>query len=240
MATSDSFNFTLQRNDLIKKALQKVGAVSPDETPTAAEYSDGSDYLNLLLKSWHNEGLQLWRTTQVSISPPTASNTYTFGDGTYTTYMPVDVLEAYRVETSTDTWVQLNRVSRDTFYRLSDHDSTGTPVNYYYNNAITTGTLMVWPIADTTFIANSTIEVLLTKPFDDMDSSTDTLAFPQGWELAVLYGLAAQLAPDYGLPASDQKMLIAVAEKLKEDALSWDMEHTSVFFTPDRRNYGNV
>ena len=239
MAVSGSFDFSLNRDALIKKALLMLGVISADQTPTSSEVTSASNSLNLLLKAWQADGMQLWRVTQVSISPPTASASYTFGDSTYTDYQPVDILDVYRVNTSADTWVKLNRYSRDKFYQLSDHDSTGTPVAYYYNNDNTNGTLTVWPIADTTFISDYTLEVFLTKPFDDMDSSTDNLAFPQYWELAVVYGLATILAPEYGVPIADQKLLITMATKIKHDAMMWDTEHTSIFLMPSYQMTGD-
>ena len=212
-----------------------IGAISAVQTPTSEETTAASNSLNLMLKAWQADGLQLWQTDTITISPPTANTDYIFGDGTYTSYKPTDILDVYRAETASDTWVELIRLSRNDFNTLSDHDTTGTPVNFYYNNDKDEGTLSIWPIADSNFIANSTLKVLLTKPFDDMTSANHDLAFPQEWELAIVYGLAVILAPEYGVSISDRKMLRAEAEIEKQRVMDWDMEHTSVFFTPNSR-----
>jgi len=238
MALSGTFTFTLNRQELIKKVLLMLGVISPSQTPTSDETTSASNSLNLMLKAWQADGLQLWQTDTVSVTP-TANADYLFGDGTYTSYQPIDILEVYRKTTASNIWVELIRLSRNDFNTLSDHDSTGTPVNFYYNNGETTGTslgtLSIWQIADSNFIANNTLEVLLTKPFDDMSSDTDNLAFPQAWELAVVYGLCVILAREYGLPLSDQQLLMQQAEMEKDRVMNWDMEHTSVFFTPSNR-----
>lgn len=235
MAVSNTFTFSLDRQELIKKALLMLGVISSSQTPTADETTSASNSLNLMLKAWQADGLQLWQTAQVTVNPTTSSD-YTFGpSGSITTYRPTDVLEVYRKNTASATWVELTRLSRNDFNTLSDHDTTGTPVNFYYNNDKDDGTLSVWPIANSTFIANSTLEVLLTKPFDDMSTDSDDLAFPQAWELSIVYGLCVILAREYGLPLNDQKLLMEQAAIEKQRVMDWDMEHASVFFAPDRR-----
>ena len=238
MALSNSFSFTLNRDALIKRALLMLGVISANQSPDSGETTSASNALNLMLKAWQADGLNLWQVTQVSVTP-TSSATYTFGPtGALTTYRPTDVLEVYRAETNSNTWVPLTRMSREGFNSLSDHDTTGTPVNYYYNNDKTDGTLSVWPIADSTFISGSTLEVLLSKPFDDMNSASDELAFPVEWELSIVYGLAVILAPEYGIPTTDQRMLQTTAQVEKERVMDWDTEHASIFLIPEHTRRG--
>ena len=119
------------------------------------------------------------------------------------------------------------------FNNLSDKDSEGTPVNFYYDPQLDAGKLYVWPTASSTFAANNTLQVLYTKPFDDMDQSTDNLAFPQSWELAVTYNLALVLAFEYGLPNAEIRTLREEAMRFKDEAMDWDTEHTSMFITQE-------
>jgi hypothetical protein len=233
MALSGDFNFTLNRDAIIKRALLMLGVISANQTPTSSEVTAASNALNLMLKAWQADGLHLWQVRQRSVSP-TSSSLYVFGpSGSLTDYRPTEVLEVHRKNTSDDTWVELNRLSRADFNRLSDHDTTGTPVNYYFNNGRLDAELQIWPIADATFQSDYTLEVLLVKAFDDMDSASDDLAFPPEWTLAIVYGLAVILAPEYGVPIQDQQLLQQQAMIEKERVLSWDREHTSVFFEPE-------
>ena len=52
MALSYSFDFTLNRNALITRALRMIGAIAANQEPTADEISDASEALNLMLKAW--------------------------------------------------------------------------------------------------------------------------------------------------------------------------------------------
>lgn len=244
MALDNTFTFSLDRDGLITKAHRLLGVISSGQSaPTANEISSASNSLNLMLKAWQADGMQLWQTVELAAITPTSSDEYVFGDAgaTYTSYKPTDILEVYRAD-SEGVWVPLIRTSRTDFNALSNHTSEGTPVNFYYNNelnatrSVSEGVLRIWPIADANFIANSTLRVLLTKPFDDMLSTDSTLAFPQEWELAVVYGLAVILAPEFGIPLSNQRLMMQQATIEKQRVLDWDQEHTSVFFTPEYRH----
>ena len=59
MSTSGSTNFSTSRNELIAGALRIVGAVAQGETPTTAQYSEGSEALNMLCKAWMADGMPL-------------------------------------------------------------------------------------------------------------------------------------------------------------------------------------
>ena len=232
MALSNSFNFTLNRDALITRALKMIGAISAAQTPTANEMSDGSLALNLMLKAWQADGLQLWTVNQVSQTPVQGDYILTFdGDISVEAF---EIFEVYRRTTATVVDVPLNRLSRVDYISLSDKDTEGTPVNFYFDSQLNSNKLHIWPAPDSNFATNNTLEILYQKPFDDMDSATDNLAFPQTWELSVVYGLAHLLAREYGLPNSDINGLLQSGLMEKQRVLDWDTEHASVYFTPER------
>jgi len=239
MALSASFDFTLNRDELIKRALLMIGAVSPSQTLSSTVLSDASQVLNLMLKAWQADGMQLWQVTEKSITPVADQETYTLGPSGSVVLpgKPVEILEAYRRLTSTENDVPLIRQSRTDYWALNNKSASGVPVNFYFEikQAVGANDFTVWPAPDTTFAANNTIEILYQKPFDDLDSGTDNLAFPQEWELAVTYGLAVILAPEYGLALANRKMLREEAKEEKQRVLDWDQEHTSVYFQPEPR-----
>jgi len=239
MALSYSFDFTLNRNALITRALRMIGAIAANQEPTADEISDASEALNLMLKAWQADGLQLWTVTMTTFTPESGTYGYTVGPGADIDIPgnPIEIFEAYRRTTATTVDVPLNRLARTDYWELSDKDSEGTPVNFYFEPQKIFSNFYIWPTPDQNFINNNTIVILYQKPFDDMDSATDNLAFPQSWELAVVYGLAVLLAVEYGLPAGDINKLQELAFVEKERVLDWDTEHASVFLSPDPSAY---
>lgn len=76
------------------------------------------------------------------------------------------------------------------------------------------------------------------RPFEDFDASTDTPDFPASWSLALIWGLAALLAPGYGIPFHERKEFWAEAEKLKNEQLLALQEEGSIFLEPERRDHG--
>ncbi|MGI9501860.1 MAG: hypothetical protein ACR2RE_02225, partial [Geminicoccaceae bacterium] len=64
MATSGSIDFTRTRNELITRALKIAGVIEAGETATGDDLLDGAIALNMMLKAWQADGLQLWKTEQ--------------------------------------------------------------------------------------------------------------------------------------------------------------------------------
>jgi len=60
MSRSGSYNFTLTKNNLITHALRTCNLIADDETPTNEMMQYASDSLNLMIKAWQAEGIQLW------------------------------------------------------------------------------------------------------------------------------------------------------------------------------------
>ncbi len=160
----------------------------------------------------------------------------------YTTKIvrPNELLELYRREFDEKIDVPLIRLSRTDFFTLSDKDTEGTPVNYYYDPQLTSTILHVWPVAGDIFSKNSVFIANIKKPFDDMDSATDTLEFPQEWYEAIVYGLAERLAPMIGYPLQDRQMLKMEAREYLDLALSFDHEQTDVTFVIDTSQTQNL
>lgn len=64
MTTSNSTNFNLNRDQIIRGALRKIGAISSGETPDAQTVQDCSDALNALVKRWNAKGIHLWTESE--------------------------------------------------------------------------------------------------------------------------------------------------------------------------------
>lgn len=60
MTTSNSFDFSVNRNQIIKKALQILGVLPEGQEPNDTQYVDASVTVNLIAKSYLSEGLLEW------------------------------------------------------------------------------------------------------------------------------------------------------------------------------------
>ncbi len=127
--------------------------------------------------------------------------------------------------------VPLMRMSRDEFYTLSDKDSEGVPVNFYYDPQLANSVMTVWNVADTNFAQNSVFVLNVKKPFDTMNDGTDVFEIPAEWYEPIAYLLAVRLAPMNFYPIAETRLLIAQAEEFK--MLAQTPDEASIFLQPD-------
>lgn len=86
MALSNSRNFKLTRDNLIKRALELVGARSENEEPSSFEINSAADFLNMLIKHWQSKGLHLWVKRELTLFLEQDKKFYNLGTGSYATY----------------------------------------------------------------------------------------------------------------------------------------------------------
>jgi hypothetical protein len=238
VATSNSTDFSLNRDQIIYRALRLLGVLSQGETPTSDQVSEASVALNALVKAWQADGMPLWALKTYSVTL-TAANSFEIGVGkTVNTPKPLKVIQAWYRNTSSSIDIPVHIVTKDEYNRLGNKTSSGsTPSQIYYEPRLDSGMLYVYPQPDANAVANGTLYIVYQRPFEDFDSSTDTPDFPQEWYDAITYGLACRLAPEYGLPPNDRKLLWQEMTIIKNEALSFGTEEGSLYFQVDRRGW---
>lgn len=233
MARSGSYDFNVTRDELIKAAFRLIGVGHRGESVPADEINDASEALNIMLKAWQADGLQLWKREEASITLSAGTSTYTLGPtGSITMQRPLRVLECVRRDSS-GIDVPLNKLSKNEYWGLSNKSSTGTPVSYHYDPQLDNGDFTVWQTPDAATAAEYTIEIVYHLPFEDMDAPTNNFDCPVEWLEAIKFGLALRLAPEYGIDLPAQYRLQKQFDEIYDKALTWDMENTSIYFQPD-------
>lgn len=123
-------------------------------------------------------------------------------------------------------------IGESAYRMLSNKGSGGRPNQAYYQPTIDNGTLFVWP-------ANSggvDKLVLIAQPLvDDFDAASDNLDFPIEWARAIIFGLADDLGPEYGILPKFQDRLERKAARLLEDLLDHDVENASLIIGAEQR-----
>lgn len=236
MAVSAVNNFTVTRDDIIKAALRSLGVIGVGETPITEDYTNCSQALNIMIKSWSKKGLPLWVTQDISI--PMVSGVYEYslgptaaGSGAIVMSKPIRVIEAY-IRDADNLDVPLTQISRSEYIRLGNKTTAGAPNLFYYDPQEANGKFIVYNVPD-----NSTdvIHAQIQRMFYDMNSSTDNFDFPQAWFQALKWGLAAEICVEY---AVDMQMIPYFEQKAAQtlqEAFDESVEEASVFFTM-RRN----
>ena len=230
MALSGSTNYSLNRTQLINSALRIINVYTEAYTPSSFEMNSAAETLNLMLKAWQADGLQLTTRKTKTFSLVSGTASYTLGpSGTVTMDRPLRILACNLKQTSSGTETELTQVSRTDYHALPLKTTSGSPAEFMYDPQLTNGVIYFWPVMDTT---GYTAELLYVKPYDDLDSSTDDIELPQEWMEAVKYGLAARLSDEYGLPLQERSYLWKKAEAAKYDVNGFDNENTSMFIMP--------
>lgn len=232
MSTSGTTNFSLARDDIIKRALRLAGALAQGETPTTDQVSEAAVALNSMVKAWQTDGMQLWAIKQRSV-------TLVAGQSDYTLTLPktLRVLQAFNHSTTSNIDIPMRILTKQEYNILGNKTSAGNPIQCYHEVQRDQSVLHLFPVPTSTEASANTITIVYHSPFEDFNSSTDTPDFPQEWYDAVTYGLACRLAPEYGMPLTERKALWNEMSLIKKDAMDGGLEEGSIYFGVERRGY---
>lgn len=145
---------------------------------------------------------------------------------------PQKILYAYRSDINGfDTEVTI--IGENAYRSQSNKTSDGPPVEIWYNpqGNQATGKLFVWP--DDGGKNWDKIVLIAQHLPDDFDASSDSPDFPIEWGNALVWGLAAELASEYGLPEKEQGRLWSIAQYKLDKQLDYDVENADVIFALD-------
>jgi hypothetical protein len=240
MTTSSSYDFSTNRNGIISRALRIINAVGLGETPSATDITNAAEALNQLVKEWQTDGMPLWALKAYAFPLVASQSAYTIGPSgaDVTAEAPLNVISAIIRQTSTLIDTPIRIITRVEYRELSTKFTNPTrPHTVSYNtpggnDVFLHGTLNVYPVPDARTASDYTIRVFGQRPFQDFDASTDEPDFPQYWHNALVWGLADQLAYEYGLGLAERSMITKKANEHKEKASSFGTEEGSYSVQP--------
>lgn len=224
MATSGVITSSLTVRDIIKAAMDEVGALVPGEDPSADEAQTGLTRLNWMLKSWQIERRQIWRWEDISIDW-TADQA-----SAEMTPACLDLTDLQVVVGGQDR--PLQHISMAEYQELPNKTQTGTPTLYSTQKTRGSILLRIWPVPNVA----TTLKGNVVRIIQDVTSLDETLDVPQEWTEAVWVNLADRLPPSLksAMNQLERQELTARAAFLVERLAALDDEHASVFFQPGR------
>jgi hypothetical protein len=309
MAVSGSKNYSITTATIREAALRKLGVYDQGEAPSGDDVSAADFALNLMVKEWVAEGVDIFLRTEstlflqpntqsyllstanitdsytetvlssalasgsstivvddktgwtngdfiglkqddntihwTTISDATTPNitdvtTDTCAAGnkvyTYTTKAdrPQKLLYAFRSDINGfDTEIAI--IGSSEYFRQSNKTSDGPPVEVWYNpqGNQSVGKLHVWP--DNGGKTWDKIVMIAQHYPDDFDASANNADFPIEYGNALVWGLAAELASEYGLPEQEQARLWAISRSKLQTQIDYDEEGANVVFAMDLR-----
>ena len=167
-------------------------------------------------------------TVTASLTDDAASGNNVYA---YTTRMgrPLDIIDV-RLRNDNDDDQPVRQAGREEYFSMSDKDTEGDPLIYYYDPQLTTGKLYVWPAPDA---VSDRLKITYRRAIEDFDAAGNNPDFPQEWLDAITYNLAVRLAPAYKKDDKIIKTLAPMANDMLFNAKSWDNEYGSFFHQPD-------
>lgn len=79
MTTSGTYVFNQNRDQIIRAAYRKVGAIAAGEIPSAQLIQDGADQLNSMVKYWMASGIHIWTETEAILYTQMGQSVYVLG-----------------------------------------------------------------------------------------------------------------------------------------------------------------
>lgn len=125
--------------------------------------------------------------------------------------------------------IEMIQMGRIDYLNLPNKNTSGTPVQFYYDPKIDFGTMFIWPAPTST---DNLLRFTYYRPLKVFTDSEDDPDFPNEWIEALAYNLAVRLAPRFGMPLAPEVGVLAVA--LHQNALDWDQDDAPVFFQYSR------
>ena len=230
-----SANYSLSRDQVINAALRVLGVIGAGDTPSPTDYDNCAQALNLYIKQLQTKGLPLWKLEEVLVPVVQGQKVYEIGPTgpDVISDKPLRVVMAFIRNDSTQNDTTLMVISRQEYMQQGYKPAQGIPKQIYYDPKINSGLLYVYDTSSQT--GGYTIHLQCQMPISDTLTPSNTPEFPSEWFNTLKFGLADQLALEYGVPAGVRAELAQRAMKYEEVMTDWSQEEASTLFMPSYR-----
>ena len=237
MTISGSANWNMTRDSIVNAAFRKIGIAVDGNTATATQLANAQEALNNVVFSLYAQGMPVWAMTTTFFTPVLGQIAYPvglgLGTGNLNIQAPLKITQAFSRDNISNTDIPMNIYTQYNYNLLSTKINQGYQVHLWYQPQNQAGTITIWPAPDQYTATNRVIYFVYQRAFDQFNSATDTPDFPQVWLEPLIYSLAHRMAPEFGLPLSEQDKLNEMANTLIQNALSFGTEEGSFFIQPD-------
>jgi hypothetical protein len=219
MATSGTYNFNLDIDEVIQEATEMIGGEETlGHTPASARRS-----INLMLNEWQNKGVLLWSILTTAVTATSVE--------TSLSDEILDTLAVTYAVNSSATDIALERISREEYHNLPNKTTTGRPTQYAITRGVNNIALFLYPTPN---ITTGILNIECFKQLEDVNKSAGQNAqVPKRFLPALTCGLSYYLSMKRpGIPMDRIQMLKANYEEKLAFAMEEDRERASMFIRP--------
>lgn len=224
MTTSGTYNYSPSPGELSVYAFQLIG-IRP--AALLQEHLDSArNAMNMMLMSWSNEGVNLWKVSLVTTPLVQGTSTYDVDPSV------VVMLDTY-IEYGTPAIDRIILpISRTEYAQFPNKEMQGFPT-VFWQNRLLSPTVTIWPVPDG---SQTSLKYYAVSQIEDTNmNGSSTVDIPSIWLEAFAYGLAERLALIW---APDKLPLIEPrAAKAYEIAASQNVETAQQFISPTISGY---
>lgn len=221
MATSGTYTFSMDIDEVIEEALEMIGG----EATLGNEPKSARRSINLLLQDWQNRGIQLWTIGTTAVTVATSVTSYVLGEEN------IDVLEAVVNRDNID--LQLERISMEEYLKVPRKGQTGRPTQFAVRRERDQSRVFLWPVPE-----NSTdaIKFETVKYFQDVSKSSQTADISRRFYPCLTAGTAYFMSMKRpGVDAGRIQMIKGEYEDRLLRAQEEDKERASMYILPRLR-----
>lgn len=196
--------------EIIERSLLMIGAIASGETPTSDEQSDAFTAMKEMLDSWSNEHLIIPAATNEDVTLVANQQSYTMGSGgDFDTTRPMRIEQAI-VRDATNFDLKIYNITQDEWaFNPLKQTTSELPLELYVEYTNPLATLYFWPKPSSA----RTVSLWSWKPLSAIATVSTELTFPPGYDRAIRFNLARELAGEYGKSLTPEQMEIARESK---------------------------
>jgi len=225
MSSSGTYSFNPSIGELVLYAYNLIGVRN---TAIVQEHMESARMAtNMLLSSWSNRGVNLWKVDLVTTPLVDGTTTYDVDPST------VVILDAY-VTTGTDPVIDriIMPISRTEYANYPNKEQQGFPTVFWFDRLLSP-TITIWPVPDGQ--QTNLKYYRLVQIQDAAFTSGQTADIPYRWFDAFSFGLAFRLALTWN-PALAQGIK-ALADEAYQIAADQDIETSQFYISPQIGGY---
>lgn len=212
--------------NLITGSLRLINVVQANETATEEDMNISLSALNGMIDSWSTERLSVFLLKPYYFLTVAGQKEYTLGPGgDWDITRPMQILQAtlsyggslittpegVRLTSNPNVIdIPMERLTDAQYAAISVKDQPSTyPVKFYDNGDYPLRQISVWPVPTTA----QPVTLWMWQPLGNSDTLDAELTFPKGYERALRFNLAVELAPEFGKEVQNEVTQTAINSK---------------------------
>lgn len=201
---------SLQRDDIIKIALRRIGVLSEGESPSTSQTTDAATALDIIVKEFDAAPWFKWFIKSTETTVATVA-----GTASYALAADVQWVESVVYDDGT-THYPLEPLSVGEYAKIPNKTRQGLPMYYFVSTDLGTPKLYVYPAPNEV----KTLNYWYRRKSDLFDNSTDTGDFPEEAYRLLVSKLSVDLSLEYGVPENRQQVLIGLYNEALQNVMS--------------------